>query len=397
MHDPTAPDTAAQAASTKRTRRRKAAEDPAAEPPPAYAGAGPAGAAVFDPPSEAAPDPYQHGRADHGEGMPRSQHPFGYSGEQIDEWLRGWDEAAAALPPAADAAPDPLDALAEDPAQAAAPADASELPAEVLVQIRGLWANGREIAAIRLYRDSVSPSPDLAEAKRVVEALVAEGEAPADFVLPEGGPAQEAAAEPAPDVVLEDAPLLEGGEVPEARREPPPRRTGRHEITRRTQDRAVPLSDDEFERKAHELAVMQDKITEMEARHAAEKKAMREEKAALEGQRSALALVVRDKVEVRSVEVITEADYDAGVAYEIDAATGRVLARRAISSAEAQVPLFGAGPQAPARPAAPTPDEAPGESWPDEPGAGADGDPPEDDEDEDTTDPDSEPADPDEE
>lgn len=354
------PTDAAQAAPTPRSRRRKAAaEEPSA----------PAGAVVFDPPAQLASGvAHEAGRADHGVGMPRDPHPSSYGPGEADEWRRGWDAAQAAAQAGQQPEADPLDALADEPAAPAQPAD---LAPEILVQIRGLWANGREIAAIRLYRDQFSPQPDLADAKRAVEALVADGEAPADFVLPEGGPALDEAPAAAPDAVLEDAPPLEGGAVPQAQREPPPRRTGRHEITRRTQDRAVPLTDEEFEAKAHELAVMQDKITEMEARHTAEKKTMREEKAAAEGRRSALALVVRDKVEVRRVEVVIEADYDAGVAYEIDAATGRVLSRRAIGPAEAQVPLFGAGPQAAPTAQPPAPDQAPGEQWDDEQDEGA--------------------------
>lgn len=255
-------------------------------------------------------------------------------------------------PPAADPAPvAEVEPPAADPlADEAAPSFA--IPDDVKGTLRGLYANGRELAAFRLYRETFVAAgltePTLAESKRAVEELAGEAPPPADFALPvDAGPEQPYIPTPA-----ESEPSPAPAEV-----EPP---RGRVVLGEKTIDHAFVLVDDEFAALAHHLAALEDEILAEETTQASERKRMKERLAALTNDRAKTAAIVRDRREVRQVYVYEEADHDAGIVRVIVKSTGQVLTERPLARSESQVPLFG-------RIAAPPPVAPPvdGDGWPD--------------------------------
>lgn len=283
---------------------------------------------------------------------------------------------------APDTAPDapeaePIPAEEEDPVEAAERAAAMaalpELAEEDLLMIRGLWANDRQIAAMRHYRRLAS-QPDgselpLSDVKRIVEAIVASAPAPEGFELPsaeEAPPSIEeqvvyaadpayAAHQPGGDVVnLPNRPALK---IVEPIR-------GKRVLRTVLEDRRFVLNERDFHAKAMGLANTIRDIAVEEARQAQVKRDLKADLGQLEEQREKFAAEVRDNCEVRPVRVVYEADYDNGIIREIDEATGELLAEKPLSgTADAQVPLFaGGGAPAPSSTAGAERDE--GDEWP---------------------------------
>ena len=265
------------------------------------------------------------------------------------------DDSFTGDPPAPQAEVEPATVAPEaDPLAGEEPA-AFELADDVKGTIRGLYANGRELAALRLYRESFvagnQAEPSLGEAKRAVEVLIGEAPPPVDFTLP---------ADPPPEALDVPTPA-----TPAPVDVQPPR--GRVKLSEKTIDHAFDLTDDEFGRHAHHLATLNDDIVNEETAQAGAKKQMRERLAALENDRSKTAAIVRDRREVREVLVYEEADHDAGLVRVIVRSTGQVIAERTLAGNERQAPLF------PGRVTAPPPDGEGGDGWGDEDrdGAGA--------------------------
>lgn len=240
---------------------------------------------------------------------------------------------------------DPLDKRDPfDDSAAAVPAES--LSENVLGTIRGLWAAGEELAALRTYRDAVRPEPSLDATADAVRAIVAAAPAPETWtrpaapVTPDGASGGEVipvsfTAEPRPPADP-DAPRLTVVSTP-----PEAPKTGVHVLETKSVDHAFVLDPEEFGEHAHRLAVLQDEITALKSDHAAKKKAMKAAEARLEEERAREALIVRDRREVRSVQVEVVADYDAGVTRHIVVGTGLVIRERGLDGKELQVPLFG--------------------------------------------------------
>ena len=215
----------------------------------------------------------------------------------------------------------------------------TELPEEDRAHLRGLFANGAEIRAMRRWRELVvergltDADPGLGAAKEAMESIATQAPAPEGFVVP----SVEAEAEP----TLEESVVFPGEPPAEPPRvEPPP--TGRRVLKRGVEDVRVILTDEEKLERGQRLAQSEADITGEELTQAGIKKELKEKLTTMKHDRADLAGVLRDGFEVRSISVIHEADYDSGVIRVIEEDTGRVLSETPIASGT-QVPLFGAG------------------------------------------------------
>lgn len=242
--------------------------------------------------------------------------------------------------PASESAADDI-----DPIEASLQEDVPPgLPEELLTQIRGLWATGYQILAIIAYRNAITPTPTLGEAKRATEAIVSSGPAPENFVPPTDLPPpteEDNVVHIFPDQGTPDPERVEKAMLRTVPKPPPaPPRTGRGIIGKRRSEASVELTEIEFHARAHRLAMIHDEISDEKGEQSKAKAAMKDRLSALEGERAKLSAIVRDRKEVRTVDVLLEADFSEGLVREVRCDTNEIVNERPITPDERQVPLF---------------------------------------------------------
>lgn len=198
---------------------------------------------------------------------------------------------------------------------------------EQIVKLLLVKPIAKTLTACRKFQDAATDSgaPELDRPKqRACCVHIAE-----TFVQPEG----------AAPLVADDS----GGEddsYEEKPKPPPVRLTGKRILSKKHVDRACPINDIEFAEKAMALAKCEADHREQALAHKGIRARIKQEVDDSNANRARLAEVVSTRVEVRSVLVIVEIDYDMGVVREIDATTQDVLETRPIAASEMQLPLI---------------------------------------------------------
>ena len=201
------------------------------------------------------------------------------------------------------------------------------IPVDVQEMIVRLLAAKKNTTACRKFQDAATESgaPEIERSRqRACCIYIAQA-----FVQPEGAPPL--------------APLDSDGEDDSYEPKPAPvvpRLTGKRVLSKKNIDRECPINDIEFAEMAMALAKCEQDHREMALNHKAVRARLKQEVDDSNANRARLADVVTRRVEVRSVLVIVEVDYDMGVVREIDATTEDVLDTRPIAPSEMQVPLI---------------------------------------------------------